>query len=143
MSDLKNVSLVTGHLLKNKFHCYFSFQKKKKTKLHFSENVEPKSKNKIYIDRYFFLWGAFGKLNLEGFFFFFNCVTPRYQDNKVHGQGLLKYIHTESTEFAFFPYHTQLAVLFIFLFYAVMTLTCPIYICVPGVNPELKDNLIF
>ena len=61
----------------------------------------------------------------------------------MNGQGLLKYILTESTEFTFFPYHTQLAVLFIFLFYAVMTLTCPIYICAPGVNPELKDNLIF
>lgn len=81
---------------KKQISLLFFFPKKKKTKLHFSENVEPKSKNKIYIDIYFFLWGAFGKLNLEGFFFF-NCVTPRYQDNKVHGQGLLS-IFTQSQQ---------------------------------------------
>lgn len=32
---------------------------------------------------------------------------------------------------------------FFFLFYAAMTLTCPIYICIPDVNTELKDSLYF
>lgn len=64
---------------KKQISLLFFFPKKKKTKLHFSENVEPKSKNKIYIDIYFFLWGAFGKLNLEGFFF----LIVLHQDIKI------------------------------------------------------------
>lgn len=55
----------------------------------------------------------------------------------------LKYIHIESKEFSFLLPTPGHHALFFFLFYAAMTWTCPIYICIPDVNTELKDSLYF